>query len=145
MSTKDTHDRQTAEEQRLDSLWAELCDLDSAARLLEWDQETGMPHGGGAGRARSLSTLAGLHHRLLTADALADAVAACAALVDSRASSEDAVRLAAKVRQAGRAVTRARKIPERLTRELASARSAVGLQRIGRVSLIISTPREPAP
>jgi len=58
-----------------DALRAEigkLLDLDRAVALLEWDEETKMPHGGRAARGEQLATLEGLRHELLVSDRLAD-------------------------------------------------------------------------
>jgi len=49
-----------------------LLDLDRAIALLEWDEETKMPHGGRAARGEQLATLEGLRHELLVSDRLAD-------------------------------------------------------------------------
>jgi carboxypeptidase Taq len=45
----------------------EIQRINSAASLLEWDQETYMPAGGGAARADQISTLRGLAHQKLVA------------------------------------------------------------------------------
>ena len=44
----------------------EVNDLNSANALLEWDQSTYMPTGGGAARARQSATLSRLAHEKLT-------------------------------------------------------------------------------
>jgi carboxypeptidase Taq len=48
---------------------ATIADLESAAAVLRWDQETQMPPGGAEGRALQLATLARLAHELMTSDA----------------------------------------------------------------------------
>jgi carboxypeptidase Taq len=45
-----------------------IADLNNAAAVLEWDQETFMPPGGAEARAHQLSTLRTLSHELFTAD-----------------------------------------------------------------------------
>jgi carboxypeptidase Taq len=102
---------------RLYELWEEIRNVQAAISLLEWDQETKMPAGGEAARAQSLATLAGVRHRLLIAPELLDVVAAC------REQSDPGSVLAAEVRRAAREVERAVRVPERLAKELAEARS----------------------
>lgn len=109
-------DRDTAEN-RLYELWGEITDLEAAEQLLEWDQETHMPAGAQAGRGKTLATLAGLKHRLLSAPELREALAAC------EEAAEPGSALAAQVRWARRDVDRAVKVPETLERELAEAKS----------------------
>lgn len=48
----------------------EINDLNSAAALLSWDQETYMPPGGGAARARQMATLSRLAHEKFTDPAI---------------------------------------------------------------------------
>jgi carboxypeptidase Taq len=45
---------------------AAIADLNSAASLLQWDQETYMPSGAGEARAQQLATLYGLAHDQFT-------------------------------------------------------------------------------
>ena len=45
---------------------AAIADLNSAASLLQWDQETYMPSGAGDARAQQLATLYGLAHDQFT-------------------------------------------------------------------------------
>jgi carboxypeptidase Taq len=51
---------------QLKTILAEVTDLQRAAAVLDWDQETYMPPGGVAGRAELLSTLARLSHTRYT-------------------------------------------------------------------------------
>ncbi len=104
-------------EQRLASLWGELSDLSRASNLLEWDQETHMPGKGLEGRGAVLGTLAGLHHRLLVAPELSDALDACAEV------AQPGSRLAAQVARARHSVDRAVRVDEALARSLALAQS----------------------
>ncbi len=60
-------------DKKLEALLArlgEINDLESAAALLSWDQETYMPPGGGPARARQLATLGRLAHEKRTDPAL---------------------------------------------------------------------------
>lgn len=102
---------------RLYALWGEICDLESAAALAEWDQETCMPKAGVEGRARVAATLAGLRHERITAPDLAEALAACAE------SAPPGSPEAAQIAEARRQVDRASRIPASLARALAEARS----------------------
>src|SRR5438552_10006599 len=52
---------------QLRSRLAQIGDLEHAAAVLSWDQQTYMPPGGAAGRAEQLGTLAQLSHELFTA------------------------------------------------------------------------------
>lgn len=44
----------------------EICDIEAAGRVLQWDQATYMPPGGAAARARQGATLAGIAHGRIT-------------------------------------------------------------------------------
>lgn len=57
--------------QELKAILAEITDLNRAAALLEWDQETNMPPGGVNARAQQLSTLLSLSHRRLASEQVA--------------------------------------------------------------------------
>lgn len=102
---------------RLFELWREIRDLDAAAALLSWDQETYMPPRGLEGRAGALATLAGIRHAKLTAPALRDALAA------SAEGAEPDGELAAQVRRARQRVDRALKVPASLAKSLAEGSS----------------------
>lgn len=54
--------------QQLKARMARISDLQRAAQLLRWDQETQMPPGGVQARAEQLGTLRGLAHELFTAE-----------------------------------------------------------------------------
>jgi Zn-dependent M32 family carboxypeptidase len=47
---------------------AEITDLYSSLRLLDWDQKVTMPPGGHTARAEALATLARIHHERLVED-----------------------------------------------------------------------------
>lgn len=90
--------------------------LGAAARLLQWDQETGMPTGGEAHRADALSTLAKLIHERTVSAEFAD----LAAKATARASGPDESR---QMELVNRDLERARKIPSRLVEETTRATS----------------------
>jgi carboxypeptidase Taq len=54
--------------QRLKAILNDVSDLDMTANLLEWDQSTYMPPGGGEARADHLATVRRLQHERLTGD-----------------------------------------------------------------------------
>ncbi len=108
----------TTAEQRLYALWAECRDLQATEDLLHWDQETYMPERGHSGRGKLMATLAGLKHRSLTSPELGEALRTCAE------TAEEGSLLAAQIRCARHEVDRAVRVPERLARELAEARTA---------------------
>ena len=57
--------------------------IQSASRLLQWDQETGMPAGGDDTRAEILATLAGIDHERSTSSRFRDLVEAARAQANS--------------------------------------------------------------
>jgi len=103
--------------ERFLALWGEIADLEDAAGLLSWDQETCMPRKGGARRARLQATLAGLRHARLVAPELGELVERCGE------RAEPGSVLAAQVREARRVLGRVTRVPERLARERAQAAS----------------------
>ncbi|MEY3313117.1 MAG: carboxypeptidase M32 [Ignavibacteria bacterium] len=50
------------------SLMNTICDIGAATAVLNWDQETYMPHGGSVTRAEQISTLSTLMHKMMTDD-----------------------------------------------------------------------------
>ena len=94
--------------ERFHALWGEVADLGFASGLCTRDQETVMPRGGAAGRARLQATLAGLRHERLVAPELGEVVARCGE------QAEPGSLLAAQVREARRQLARATRIPEAL-------------------------------
>lgn len=88
----------------------------SAARLLQWDQETYMPSGGEAARAEVLSTLAKFAHERSVSAELSD----LAEKAKAEAATPDEKR---QVELVGRELERARKIPSRLVEETTRATS----------------------
>jgi carboxypeptidase Taq len=103
--------------ERLRGRLAELADLTHMEMLLGWDQLVMMPHEGASGRAEQQGTLARITHERATAEAiggwLGELEGASLDALDS-----DIVRLARRDWQ------RARRVPEELAAELASASAA---------------------
>jgi carboxypeptidase Taq len=93
--------------------------LSSAASILAWDQETGMPAGGGDLRARQLSALAALAHELATDPRVDGWLLECEA---DAAVLEDPDQ-AANVREIRRDFDRATRLPASLVAELAGLES----------------------
>jgi len=94
----------------------ELSDIGHAQGLLSWDQETYMPPRGVALRARSMGTLAGLHHERLTDPAL---VALVEELRGAGLSGDEEVNW----RFVERDQRRALKVPRQLVVELSQTQS----------------------
>jgi carboxypeptidase Taq len=61
---------------RLTRKFARIATLNEASSMLGWDAAAMMPAGGAEARGEQLATLAGLHHELLTAPAIAEDLAA---------------------------------------------------------------------
>nr|MBA3951902.1 carboxypeptidase M32 [Rubrobacter sp.] len=88
-------------------------DLDSAASVLHWDQQTYMPPGGVAARAEALATLSRLSHGIAASEETAR-------LLDA-GDPEPGSDAAAVVRVARREHERATKLPSRLVAETSRA------------------------
>lgn len=93
---------------------ATASDLDSAASVLHWDQQTYMPVGGVAARAEALATLSRLSHDVVASDETAR-------LLDRAGDPEPGSDAAAVVRLAGRRHLRATKLPAGLVAETTRA------------------------
>lgn len=104
-------------EERFFHLWSEVHDLASAEEILGWDQETMMPPAGLQGRAKVLSTIAGLRHERLVSPRLREA------LEETAAAAEAGSVLEAQTQEARRQIERAVKLPAGLARELAEVQS----------------------
>lgn len=102
---------------RLQPRLAELAELDSALKLLGWDQHVMMPPNGGPGRGRVMGTLQGLAHGRLVDPVFGD-------LLDE-AGADDSLNedQKAALRLARRAYDKATKLPETLVREMAELES----------------------
>ena len=102
----------------LKTLLARVADLNAAADVLEWDQETYMPDGAAGARGHQVATLRKLAHEFFTADevgTLLEALAPATQALDP-VSTE-----ASLVRVARRDYEKARKIPATLVAEMAEA------------------------
>ena len=89
-------------------------DLDSAAAVLHWDQQTYMPPGGVASRAEALATLSRLSHGVTASDETAR-------LLDAAGDPEAGSDAEAVVRVARRDHARATKLPSALVAETSRA------------------------
>jgi carboxypeptidase Taq len=89
-------------------------DLDAAAAVLSWDQQTYMPPGGVAARAEALATLSRLSHEIT-------ASAETARLLDAAGDGEPGSDAEAVVRLARREHERATKLPSRLVADISRA------------------------
>lgn len=96
----------------LKELYGEICDLQAALALLEFDQQTSMPSGAETGRAAQMATLGGMIHREMTSARLRRALEKCVPENDTEK---------AFVFQLKRKVDRAVKVPEKLVKSLALA------------------------
>ncbi|HJX39054.1 MAG TPA: carboxypeptidase M32, partial [Anaerolineae bacterium] len=85
-----------------------VVDLEGAAGLLGWDQQTNMPPGGAQARAMQLSTLSRLAHERLVSEETGEALEATEKEVEGLDPNSDEVRLVRKVR---RDFDKARKVP----------------------------------
>jgi len=93
-----------------------ISDLNSAAALLHWDQETYMPQGGVPLRAEQLSTLSRLSHEMLVSEETGR-------LLDAAEPPDPDTEEYAFLRLARRDYDRATRLPSRLVAELSRARS----------------------
>jgi carboxypeptidase Taq len=99
---------------------AQISDLENAAAVLSWDQQTYMPPGGAAARAEQLGTLAELSHQLFTAAATGELIERAAGETAGAGSDSDD---AALVRVTRRDYERAVKLPADLVAEMARVRT----------------------
>lgn len=102
----------------LRTLLARVHDLNSAAAVLEWDQETYMPEGATEARAHQIATLRQLAHEYFTADEVGRLLEELAPVV---APMDPAATEAALVRVTQRDYGQARRIPPELVAETARA------------------------
>ena len=106
----------TAKLEQLKARLATIADLDAVMGLLSWDQQTFMPPGGAAARARQTATLSRLSHEMMVSKETGDLLAAAedeAAGLDY--DSDDA----AFVRMARRDYDQLTKLPVELVAEFA--------------------------
>jgi carboxypeptidase Taq len=106
--------------QRLRDLLAQVSDLENAAHVLGWDQETYMPPEGAEARAQQLATLSRLAHEFFTSDEIGELLDALEPQV--RDLPYDSFE-ASLIRVTKRDYEKARKIPSQLVEELTRAAS----------------------
>src|SRR5947209_2114762 len=116
---KSMTEKTTAFAQLKDRL-AQISDLDNAAAVLSWDQQTYMPPGGGPARAEQLATLAQFSHELFTAAETGALIAQASQECSGAAEDSDD---AALVRVTRRDYDRAVKLPPDLVADMARTRT----------------------
>lgn len=102
--------------QTLKTLLAPVVDLQRAASVLAWEQQTYMPSGGAAARAEQLATLEGLAHRMFVTDEIGALLADLNATADDLDYDSDGASL---LRFISRNYEHKRRIPSELVAELA--------------------------
>ena len=105
----------------LKALLAEVNDLESAGAVLQWDQSTYMPSGGGPARGRQLATLARLAHEKFTAPAIGKLLDDLSRAAESLPADSDAASL---IRVTRRDYDRARKVPAKFVAQLSEHTAA---------------------
>ncbi len=112
--------------EELRELLSEVQDLEAAAEILEWDQETYMPEAGARARGRQLATLRKVAHERFARDRTGFLLDALSAAFDDPLSFE-----ASLVRVAKRDFDRAVRLPAALVAEMAevSARARAAWRR----------------
>lgn len=103
--------------QELKTRYAETHDLDSVAAVLDWDQATLMPPGGGPARARQMSLVGRLAHEHLTDPAVGRLLDELQPYTESLPYDHDD---AAFIRVARREYERAAKVPSSFVAEMVS-------------------------
>ncbi len=99
----------------------EAATLGSVQQLLNWDQETYMPHAAGAARAEQQALVAGLVHERKTSPKIGELLATCEA--DKSLTSDPDSPAAANLREIRRDYDLATKLPAELVSELAKVAS----------------------
>lgn len=102
--------------QELKNRLGEICDLNRAASVLGWDQQTYMPPGGAAARAEQLATLNRTAHSWFTADGIGELLEA---LNGRQAGWDYDSDEGSLVRVIARDYQKARKVPNELVAEFA--------------------------
>ncbi len=95
---------------------AQVKDIESAAHVLEWDQETYMPSGAAEARAHQIATLRQLAHERFTSDRVGDLIQEAGAGLDGADPLDTSASI---VRVAKKDYEKARKLPAELVAELA--------------------------
>jgi carboxypeptidase Taq len=109
-------------EQTLHALRArlhEIDDLNRAAAVLAWDQQTQLPPSGGAGRGRQLATLQRLSHERLTDPGMGELLEALRAVEQELDAASPDSDDAAMIRVARRDYERATRLPSEFVAEVA--------------------------
>ncbi len=96
----------------------EISDIDMAASVLNWDQQTYMPPGGAEHRAQQLSTLSGLSHTWFTGDKTRNLLDAAAPEAGAQGDDSDDAALVKIVR---RDYEKSRKLPNDFVAEFTHA------------------------
>ena len=112
------HQTPNAELETLKTHLARVADLDAAANVLEWDQETYMPDGATEARAHQIATLRKLSHEFFTSDQVGGLLETLAPEVEELDVYADARSL---VRVTRRDYDKATKVPASLVAEMAEA------------------------
>jgi carboxypeptidase Taq len=106
--------------QQLKTLLAEVADLNATQALLDWDQQTYMPRGGGEARGYQLATVGKIAHQKFTSDEIGELLADLEAELDGADPDSDDVRL---LRVTRRDYERATRVPADFVAEFAVATS----------------------
>lgn len=106
--------------EKLKGRLAQISDLENAAAVLDWDQQTYMPPGGAQGRAEQRATLATLSHQLFTAEETGTLLDAAVREIGGDSADTDA---AALLRVARRDYERAVKLPADLVAQMTRTRA----------------------
>ncbi len=106
--------------EKLKSRLAQISDLENAAAVLDWDQQTHMPPGGANARAEQRATLATLSHELFTAAETGSLLEQAEREREGAAAESDA---AALLRVTRRDYDRAIKLPADLVAEITRTRA----------------------
>ncbi len=101
---------------KLKELLARVSDLESAAAVLSWDQETYMPSGGARARAEQIATLGKLAHEFFTSTEIGELLTALAPYARQLDYDSDEASL---IRVTQRDYDKAVKIPAELVAEIA--------------------------
>lgn len=102
---------------KLEEIFTRLLRIEDAIAILQWDGSVMMPRDGAASRAEEIATLRGLHHKMLSAPAVAR-------LIDKAGSEALSDWQRANLDEMARQWFHAHALPQRLVESLARATSA---------------------
>ncbi|NIS83445.1 MAG: carboxypeptidase M32 [Anaerolineales bacterium] len=105
---------------KLRGMLGEVFDLNAAAAVLRWDQQTYMPPGGAGNRAMQLSTLSRLSHQKAVSNEMGDAIEAAKEEAAEMDPDSDNARL---VEKAARDYEKYRKVPDEWVAEFSRTTS----------------------